>query len=538
MPLDYNIAFKAGDGVPAVATRTSLLKDSLGLDIETAKLDAITREAAQDAGIQAIFKNAKDPEEALKQVQMSYPHEWGAMRKDLDAHYENVWTEQVKKDNHAIATTKFIGESARAVTDEASFNVFEYVTRDLRQKMGIPLSPWDAGGRETVATLSHYGETSTDRLNAQRERHQSYLTDQLKEAGVLGEFASAENQVDWNQAHAHAGELGFGTHFTESMGMVYDANSVVRARRQWDLARQKTSTQSDVKVGSLEDYISRKFGQNPTPEQILAANKEFKPTTLSGMNALYSDIDPVAIADAIEAGDQSPIITDLGRPAAAAVSSELARRGFSLARKQSEWKSIQRFYLSKQSTQQLRIRQSADVILQSTDAIDALAKQWAAGGFKTLNKAELIAAKNGLLGPEAAKIATLLEAQLTETVEAMGNVYMGGNTPTDRAMMLAQQQLKTEWSLPVLLAATDLVRRNTKFRLNAIDNIGPSGVDPNSPYLLPKVGPEAASAATTGPAAPKVWDMKSAPELGMRHTAPNGMKLVFNGQVWIADTGK
>jgi len=282
MPLDYNIAFKAGDGVPAVATRTSLLKDSLGLDIETAKLDAITREAAQDAGIQAIFKNAKDPEEALKQVQMSYPHEWGAMRKDLDAHYENVWTEQVKKDNHAIATTKFIGESARAVTDEASFNVFEYVTRDLRQKMGIPLSPWDAGGRETVATLSHYGETSTDRLNAQRERHQSYLTDQLKEAGVLGEFASAENQVDWNQAHAHAGELGFGTHFTESMGMVYDANSVVRARRQWDLARQKTSTQSDVKIGSLEDFLTRKYGANPTYEQMLEGRREYNASSGTG----------------------------------------------------------------------------------------------------------------------------------------------------------------------------------------------------------------------------------------------------------------
>lgn len=261
-------------------------------------------------------------------------------------------------------------------------------------------------------------------------------------------------------------------------------------------------------IGSFEDYVIRKYGENPTPDQITEARKVYQQAddrppaniNLSGMGALYGATDPKAIAEGIADGSLPPMLSEYGRVVQGAVATQLRKMGINLAQRQSEWRSVQRFYLAKQSTQQLRIRQSADVILQSVDEIDRLADEWSAGGFKALNKVTLEAAQHGALGPKAAELATLLDAQITETIEALANVYMGGNSPTERAMMLAERQLKSEWSHDVLRSATQLARKNTQFRLNAIESIGPSGVNPQSPYLMPsgQAGPAVSVAPSQG----------------------------------------
>jgi hypothetical protein len=248
--------------------------------------------------------------------------------------------------------------------------------------------------------------------------------------------------------------------------------------------------------GSIGRGIMTALSQRPdvtfkTDEDIRQSKQSYHPpqgagSSMGGVTQMLNATDPKIIAQQIAEGKRSPITTDLGRYVGPAVATELGRMGVDVSKMESEWRSVQRFYLSKQSTQQLRIRQSADVIMQATDAIDALADEWKGGGFKLLNQAQMIAAQHGAMGPEAARIATQLQGQITEVQEAVANVYMGGNSPTDRAMILASSQLNANWSEPVLKSMTALARRNTQFRLNAIDSIGPSGVDPNSPYLMSK----------------------------------------------------
>jgi len=266
--------------------------------------------------------------------------------------------------------------------------------------------------------------------------------------------------------------------------------------RELEMFKKKADITAQAKPPSPGYQWVNRNGQpvRVSEGELQPGDKPWREASESGMAALYEAVDPEAIANGIEAGDLSPEIEKYGRPAGAAVSSVLAKRGVNVTRKVNEWKSVQRFYLSKQGTQQLRIRQSADVILQSMDEVDRLSQAWKAGGFKTLNRAELYLAQQGAYGEEAASLATQLEAQIAESVEAMANVYMGGNTPTDKAMKLAEQQLRGNWSAKVLADATALVRKNTNFRLNAINDIGPSGINPQSPYILPQGG----QAAPTG----------------------------------------
>lgn len=259
------------------------------------------------------------------------------------------------------------------------------------------------------------------------------------------------------------------------------------------------------KAGSFEDYVKKVATERGvtvdklTVKDIEAARKAYgqaddRAINISGMGGLYGQIDPKAIADEIEAGRQSPIITDLGRPTGAAVQSILGKRGFNMLQAQMNWKAETKHLQSLNSTQQLRLRQATETAYHSLDIIDELAAKWKGGRFPLLNKANLLLAKNGAYGTEAATIAQQLDGQITDLTSELANVYMGGNSPTDHALKLGEANLKGNWSEPVLKAMTAQSRRNLKIRLTAMDTIAaagvepvtPSGADPNDPLGILK----------------------------------------------------
>lgn len=196
--------------------------------------------------------------------------------------------------------------------------------------------------------------------------------------------------------------------------------------------------------------------------------------------------DAKSIADAIVAGEQPPSVQGLYR-LAGPVRAELAKQGYDMTKANLDWEATKKHLSTLNGAQQTRLRQAISTASDSLGVIEDLATQWDGGKFPLLNKANLILAKNGTLGPQAQQIATNLEAQITDVTSELGNVYMGGNSPTDHALSLAGKNLSADWTKDQLLSAIKLARTNLQIRGNSITNAGAvlSGGPQHSAPLVP-----------------------------------------------------
>ncbi len=235
-----------------------------------------------------------------------------------------------------------------------------------------------------------------------------------------------------------------------TVGGVTPEQQITNQRAAETLARQTTANAETARHNRVNEALSR------------ARNQQ-------GANATNDDAK--AIADAIASGDQPPSVTGLYR-FAGPVRAELARQGYDFTKANLDWEATKKHLMTLNGTQQNRLRQAISTASDSLGVIEDLAKQWDGGKFPILNKATLSAAKNGALGPKAQQIATNLTAQITDVTSELGNVYMGGNSPTDHALSLAQQNLSADWTRDQLLSAIKLARTNLAIRKNSILNSG------------------------------------------------------------------
>ena len=192
------------------------------------------------------------------------------------------------------------------------------------------------------------------------------------------------------------------------------------------------------------------------------------------------------IADMIERGERSPVLSRM-YGATPAITAELGRRGFDAATAENEWQAMQKHLASTNSSQQLRMRQSIDFAFHSLDNIENIYKKWqslgGAHGLKAFNKADLAISKN--LPGEAGATAQALQASINDMIEALGNVYMGGNTPTDQAFKLAGENLKADWNPETFKAGLELARKNLTYRANAMKTAAPVGTSGENRYAAP-----------------------------------------------------
>lgn len=194
-----------------------------------------------------------------------------------------------------------------------------------------------------------------------------------------------------------------------------------------------------------------------------------------------------AIADAIEKGDQPPDTSGLFR-LAGPVRAALAKRGYDLRTANLDWQATKKHIATLNGAQQLKLNQSVNALPEMLDTVESLADQWKGGAFPVLNRANLAIAKNGVYGKDAASIATRLEAQIADVTADLGNVYMGGNSPTDHSLELAGKSLKGEWSESVLRDMIKLARNNVQIRKNSISGTGAAGLS-TGPVSTPSNGP-------------------------------------------------
>lgn len=208
------------------------------------------------------------------------------------------------------------------------------------------------------------------------------------------------------------------------------------------------------------------------------------------------------IAEGIINGTQPPSTQGLYRNGPQ-VRAKLAQRGYDLKTAELDYKATIRHMASMNSSKQITFYNAVQTAHDSLDLVDQFATEWKSNSnFGPLNRARLIAAANGAYGEEQAKVARKLQAQITDLTSELGQVYMGGNSPTDHSLELAGKNLSADWSEGVLHDMTDLARKNLKIRLNSLNSspvLGLAKQADQPPATAPTLPGSPAASATPAP---------------------------------------
>lgn len=244
---------------------------------------------------------------------------------------------------------------------------------------------------------------------------------------------------------------------------------------------QRPATPAAPALGSSADYIARyakEKGLDPaamTTAQTDAALKAHRdatqrPPVLGGMNTLYAETDPKAIADQIRKGEMSPIVSEYGRPVQGAIASVLAKPGpngekpFNLASAQREWKAQINLNRTMNGSQQVRLDESIRSGLAMYDKVDELATKWDGMGIGPLSRANLAAARDGLKGKAAQSIANQLTGQIGQLTSDVATIEQGGLTPTNESRAIAEKSMQDWWSKGTIHDMTAQGRYNMQIR--------------------------------------------------------------------------
>ena len=234
-----------------------------------------------------------------------------------------------------------------------------------------------------------------------------------------------------------------------------------------------SSTDVKTSFGALEASMPKLPGESEAQHQQRIYTKYQKDqAALTGAKATATahayDDEVKKIGDAIIAHQQPPEISGFGMAKIAApLKAYLAEKGFDLTTANLDYLAQKKYMATLNGAQQVRLRQATDFAYSSLDKVEELAKLWQGGNYAPLNKVNLIAAKNGAYGPEAASIATRLDTQIADLTSELGTVYKGGNSSTDESLKLAAKNLQSDWSEKVILDVVPLIRYNLDIRKNS-----------------------------------------------------------------------
>lgn len=236
--------------------------------------------------------------------------------------------------------------------------------------------------------------------------------------------------------------------------------------------------------GILDAALSGAGGGQPAPSAAptTPAFALSKPGGGGGVGQM-SDADIKNVADGIESGKIPPETKGYYRNSGRIVA-ELAKRGTDLSTLQNEWKATQRFVQTANGDRQVRMRQNIDMVNHSLDNIEGIYSQLRSilpdTGFKSLNRASLQAMKQ--LPGQAGALAQALDGNIADLTGELGNVVMGGNSPTDHALSLASQNLNGSWNEDSFHEAVGQIRKNVGFRKSSLENSAPAVFGGQSRY--------------------------------------------------------
>lgn len=280
-----------------------------------------------------------------------------------------------------------------------------------------------------------------------------------------------------------------------------------KSRRLYEYGKEQRTTAEKATKAATEtaEKATKTAEQTPgTPEYAAMLRREGDVARVKAAGSATgnpratggaSNTDVGLLADAIEQGNQPPDTKGFYR-LAGPVKAELQKRGYDFTTANKDWQATQRNIATLNGPQQTRLRQAAETAYHSLDIIDELSDKLQAmapqfkGTVPEINRASLAILKR--LPGEPGSVARQLEAEISDVTSEIGNVYMGGNSPTDHSLTLAAKNLSGNWSYKQLRDATALARRNLAIRRNSIGNSTP-------------MVPGGAPAADTRPPASTFW---------------------------------
>jgi hypothetical protein len=170
------------------------------------------------------------------------------------------------------------------------------------------------------------------------------------------------------------------------------------------------------------------------------------PKILSGMNELYAQTDPDAIADQIYRGLHPPVVSMYGRPVQGAIASSLATRhpDFNLTKTGYKYAADLQLYKTASQNRMVILKQTIGTtrahlerLSELNDDLDRLGVK--RGTVPEVNRVALGAAVR--MGGEAGKTASQFSAQVALLESELASVFSNGAAPTDDARRTARRMI-------------------------------------------------------------------------------------------------
>jgi hypothetical protein len=279
----------------------------------------------------------------------------------------------------------------------------------------------------------------------------------------------------------------------------------------WQAKQAKNTPQVVAPGSTLVDDTGKPLYSAPAKEEHSPAYKEFQDAKAEGYKGTFEQYqtadanrrksivnvnagNPTDVKETVAGmkdGTLPPQLPGRASKEYVALMAEAHRQGFDLATAATDWTATQKHIATMNGAQQLRLNQSVNALPEMLDKADELASKWKGGKLPLLNRGNLTAAKMGAFGKDAQSLANQLDSQIADVVADLGNVYMGGNSPTDHALSLAQKSLNADWSEKTFHDMIALAKNNVKIRQNSIKNTGVVGASENNPYGAQPAAPAA-----------------------------------------------
>lgn len=395
--------------------------------------------------------------------------------------------------NYPVLRSAIVGVSKDADTwlpkeyDEDALNAVEQMGLTAEQRNAAHQKVVDAylKGDYHGAASRAYGalDPAAPDLQAQWDQTTASLRPMMP-AGVLDQFGTVGSPA----AVAHAQQLGISPEKRAELTKPVAVTTTDEAGNEATTfvtptpgATYAKPTQHSAIYKEWQDYKAQGGTLDFNAYQTMDANRKATRVTMGQ----GSESDVKDYVQGMMDGRLPPVMPGRASPMYASIMAEAQRRGFNLAQAVTDWTATQKHTATLNGSQQLRLNQSINALPEMLDKVDTLAQQWKGGRFPILNRANLAAAKNGVYGADVAKVATQLDSQIADVVADLGNVYMGGNSPTDHALGLAAKSLQADWSEPVLRQMITLAKDNVKIRRNSINSTGVAGASADNPYAAP-----------------------------------------------------
>lgn len=254
----------------------------------------------------------------------------------------------------------------------------------------------------------------------------------------------------------------------------------------------QATTTAQKNAGLVTTEMARAYGWPASVigkrvSELTPAQQAAMPRQASGI-AGGDQFDPDMVAQGMIEGNLAADPSGYSRGQWGAIATSLQKRGVKAREMQLDWVGTKKFWTQRNSAQQLNILQnlerlgpSLDLVQSLSDDLEATVRRY---GVKILNRANLNAAANGAYGKEAASAAQNLMTQINDTVFELQQVYGNGYSPTDQALKIASENLRSDWNSGVLRSAIQLAKKNVAIRRASVANIGP--VTPSNPTGAPE----------------------------------------------------